>query len=328
MTGECRTDAIISLTAPKLGVKAFVEAGGRHLLGGRFVPMYVYPLACPAPKYFSALTAFGVTPRHSALQRAGGKVSTELARLRLGWQAVCRHLSSPVMSGSVACALGGPLYPFALVCTMYQFAHATLHEVASTLWPNLFPRLLLLLSRGISHLSHVGRDGRARIGLDAVMEKADRRAASVNLLFGLGSQLGQSERCDQACLAGAWRDLRGYSGALHRALRLSRPRNCPRDLYREQEQEHRRRVVVRPRRRRACRPGPRLCQQPSRPARGRRRSRPRPGPTCASPTRSSCSPPSCRSSGKTSPRSSDRSTPRSTRSQSTTSAPRASMSGR
>lgn len=32
-------DAIISLTAPKLGVKAFVEAGGRHLLGGRFVPI-------------------------------------------------------------------------------------------------------------------------------------------------------------------------------------------------------------------------------------------------------------------------------------------------
>lgn len=41
MVLDSRTDAIISLTAPKLGVKAFVEGGGRHLLGGRFVPMYV-----------------------------------------------------------------------------------------------------------------------------------------------------------------------------------------------------------------------------------------------------------------------------------------------
>lgn len=161
------------------------------------------------------------------------------------------------------------------------------------------------------------------------MEKADRRAAARKAIFWLAtSRLGQSERCGQACRAGAWRDPRGYSGALHRALRLSRPCNCPIDLHREQEQEHRRRVVVRRRRRRACRPGPRHCQQQSRPARGRRRSRPQPGPTSELPTRSSCSPPSCRSFGKTSPRCSDRSTPRSTRSQSTTSAPRESMSGR
>ncbi|GAA5849654.1 hypothetical protein JCM3766R1_003315 [Sporobolomyces carnicolor] len=31
-------DAILSLTAPKLGIKEFVERGGKHLLGGRFVP--------------------------------------------------------------------------------------------------------------------------------------------------------------------------------------------------------------------------------------------------------------------------------------------------
>ncbi|BGP54316.1 hypothetical protein JCM8202_000748 [Rhodotorula sphaerocarpa] len=34
-------DTIVSLTAPKLGVKAFAEAGGRHVLGGRFVPIEV-----------------------------------------------------------------------------------------------------------------------------------------------------------------------------------------------------------------------------------------------------------------------------------------------
>ncbi|GAA5998782.1 NADHX epimerase [Rhodotorula paludigena] len=31
-------DAILSLTAPKKGIRAFVEAGGKHLLGGRFIP--------------------------------------------------------------------------------------------------------------------------------------------------------------------------------------------------------------------------------------------------------------------------------------------------
>ncbi|GAA5983806.1 hypothetical protein JCM11641_005198 [Rhodosporidiobolus odoratus] len=31
-------DALISLMAPKKGVQAFVEAGGKHYLGGRFVP--------------------------------------------------------------------------------------------------------------------------------------------------------------------------------------------------------------------------------------------------------------------------------------------------
>ncbi|GAA6034848.1 hypothetical protein JCM8097_009330 [Rhodosporidiobolus ruineniae] len=31
-------DSLLSLTAPKLGVRSFVEAGGKHLLGGRFVP--------------------------------------------------------------------------------------------------------------------------------------------------------------------------------------------------------------------------------------------------------------------------------------------------
>ncbi|GAA5887311.1 hypothetical protein JCM6882_002487 [Rhodosporidiobolus microsporus] len=31
-------DSLISLTAPKKGVQSFVEAGGKHLLGGRFVP--------------------------------------------------------------------------------------------------------------------------------------------------------------------------------------------------------------------------------------------------------------------------------------------------
>lgn len=43
------TDAILSLTAPKIGVKAFAEAGGKHLLGGRFIPMCVvfFPLGPP-----------------------------------------------------------------------------------------------------------------------------------------------------------------------------------------------------------------------------------------------------------------------------------------
>ncbi|GAA5834894.1 hypothetical protein JCM9279_007140 [Rhodotorula babjevae] len=31
-------DALLSLTAPKKGVRAFVESGGKHFLGGRFVP--------------------------------------------------------------------------------------------------------------------------------------------------------------------------------------------------------------------------------------------------------------------------------------------------
>ncbi|GAA5903168.1 hypothetical protein JCM5296_003359 [Sporobolomyces johnsonii] len=31
-------DAVVSLTAPKKGIKAFVEKGGKHLLGGRFIP--------------------------------------------------------------------------------------------------------------------------------------------------------------------------------------------------------------------------------------------------------------------------------------------------
>ncbi|GAA5953295.1 hypothetical protein JCM21900_004476 [Sporobolomyces salmonicolor] len=31
-------DAVVSLTAPKKGIKAFVENGGKHLLGGRFIP--------------------------------------------------------------------------------------------------------------------------------------------------------------------------------------------------------------------------------------------------------------------------------------------------
>lgn len=35
-----RPDVLVSLTAPKLGVRAFK---GRHFLGGRFVPWYVSP---------------------------------------------------------------------------------------------------------------------------------------------------------------------------------------------------------------------------------------------------------------------------------------------
>ncbi|BGP38384.1 hypothetical protein JCM10450v2_002331 [Rhodotorula kratochvilovae] len=31
-------DSLLSLTAPKKGVRSFVEAGGKHLLGGRFIP--------------------------------------------------------------------------------------------------------------------------------------------------------------------------------------------------------------------------------------------------------------------------------------------------
>ncbi|GAA6000493.1 hypothetical protein JCM10207_008037 [Rhodosporidiobolus poonsookiae] len=34
-------DSLISLTAPKKGVKAFVDAGGKHYLGGRFIPSTV-----------------------------------------------------------------------------------------------------------------------------------------------------------------------------------------------------------------------------------------------------------------------------------------------
>jgi len=40
---EFEPDAILSLTAPKKGIKGFVDAGGKHYLGGRFVPEYVYP---------------------------------------------------------------------------------------------------------------------------------------------------------------------------------------------------------------------------------------------------------------------------------------------
>ncbi|POY72604.1 hypothetical protein BMF94_4432 [Rhodotorula taiwanensis] len=43
-------DAILSLTAPKIGVKAFAEAGGKHLLGGRFIPIeleHKYKLGLP-----------------------------------------------------------------------------------------------------------------------------------------------------------------------------------------------------------------------------------------------------------------------------------------
>ncbi|GAA5946431.1 hypothetical protein JCM3765_000238 [Sporobolomyces pararoseus] len=35
---EFTPDAILSLTAPKKGIKSFVESGGKHFLGGRFVP--------------------------------------------------------------------------------------------------------------------------------------------------------------------------------------------------------------------------------------------------------------------------------------------------
>ncbi|GAA6009281.1 hypothetical protein JCM11491_004255 [Sporobolomyces phaffii] len=35
---EFTPDAILSLTAPKKGIKSFVESGGKHYLGGRFVP--------------------------------------------------------------------------------------------------------------------------------------------------------------------------------------------------------------------------------------------------------------------------------------------------
>ncbi|KAM0755251.1 YjeF N-terminal domain-like protein [Meredithblackwellia eburnea MCA 4105] len=50
--GEALTPtAIISLTAPKVGIRNFVEAGGTHLLGGRFIPPYVslslYLFVCP-----------------------------------------------------------------------------------------------------------------------------------------------------------------------------------------------------------------------------------------------------------------------------------------
>lgn len=30
-------DALLSLTAPKMGVKGFAESGGTHWLGGRFI---------------------------------------------------------------------------------------------------------------------------------------------------------------------------------------------------------------------------------------------------------------------------------------------------
>lgn len=66
MTRIWRTDAIISLTAPKLGVKAFVEAGGRHLLGGRFVPMYV----CPRLRYSESIAVLIVSVSSRARQCA------------------------------------------------------------------------------------------------------------------------------------------------------------------------------------------------------------------------------------------------------------------
>lgn len=38
VNNEFTPDAILSLTAPKKGIKSFVESGGKHFLGGRFVP--------------------------------------------------------------------------------------------------------------------------------------------------------------------------------------------------------------------------------------------------------------------------------------------------
>ncbi|GAA5860043.1 hypothetical protein JCM8547_003070 [Rhodosporidiobolus lusitaniae] len=34
-------DSLISLTAPKKGVQSFVESGGKHFLGGRFIPLQI-----------------------------------------------------------------------------------------------------------------------------------------------------------------------------------------------------------------------------------------------------------------------------------------------